>query len=80
MATSLRLVDLWTERRLAPLNLTDTETLNWFVEHCDQAVYNRPTPEYAGGWTLYCEDVKTQAPVFREAVCLAAAKFQEENE
>lgn len=70
----------WTEHRPAPLNLTDTEILDWLNEYCDQAVYNRPTPEYRGGFTLYCYDVRTNGRTLREAVCLAAARWKEANE
>lgn len=70
----------WTERTPAPLNLTDTEILDWLNEYCDQAVYNRPTPQYRGGFTLYCDNEKTHNPTLRGAVCLAAAKFKAENE
>lgn len=80
MATSLRLVDLWIERVPAPLSLTDTEILDWLSEYCEHAVYNRPTPEYSGGFVVYCDQEVTNAPTLRKAVCLAAAKFQEENE
>lgn len=69
----------WTEHRPVPLNLSDTEILDWMTEYCDQAVYNRPTPAYCGGFTLYCDDIKTQGETLREAVCLAAAKFKEVN-
>lgn len=68
------------ERRPAPLNLSDTEILNWLGEYCDQAVYTRATLEYRGGFTLYCDDIKTNGQTLREAVCLAAAKHKEANE
>lgn len=75
-----RWAELWTEHRPAPLNLTDTEILDWLGEYCDQAVYIRPTLEYLGGFTLYCDEIKTGGPTLREAVCLAAAKLKEINE
>ena len=67
------------EPRPTPLNLTDTEILDWLGEYCDQALYTRPTPEYRGGFTLYCEDIKTSGETLRIAVCLAAAKLEEAN-
>jgi hypothetical protein len=70
----------WTDNRPAPLDLTDTEILDWLDEYCDQAVYNRPTAEYRGGFTLYCYDIRTSGPTLREAVCLAAARWKEANE
>jgi hypothetical protein len=69
----------WTEHRPVPLQLDDTAILNWMTEYCDQAVYNRPTPQVRGGFTLYCDNDKTQGETLREAVCLAAAKFKEVN-
>lgn len=75
-----RWAELWTEYRPAPLALTDTEILDWLNEYCDETVYNRPTPEHRGGFTLYCYDIQTSAPTLREAVCLAAAKWKEINE
>ena len=75
-----RWAELWTEHRPAPLTLTDTEMLDWLSEYCDQAFYSRPTPEYCGGFTLHCEDIKTSAPTLRAAVCLAAAEWKEANE
>ena len=75
-----RWAELWIERRPAPLTLTDTEILDWLGEYCDQAVYTRPTPEYTGGFTLYCDEIKAKGPTLREAVCLAAAKLDEVNQ
>ena len=51
----------WTERCPAPLEFSDTEILDWLSEYCDQAVYNRPTPQYRGGFTLYCDKSKPAA-------------------
>jgi hypothetical protein len=70
----------WTEHCPAPLDFCDTEILDWLSEYCDQAVYNRPTPQYRGGFTLYCDEIKTSGTTLREAVCLAAAKWKEANE
>lgn len=75
-----RWAELWIEHRPAPLALTDTEILDWLGEYCDQAVYTRPTSEYPGGFTLYCDEIKSSGPTLREAVCLAAAKLNETNE
>lgn len=73
------MLEHWTETGPAPLDLSDTEVLNWLGEYCDQAVYNRPTPDYAGGFTLYCDNDKTTSPTLRGAVCLAAAKLKAAN-
>jgi hypothetical protein len=68
-----------TETEALPLNLSDTEILDWMTEYCDQAVYNRPTAQYRGGFTLYCDEIKTTGETLREAVNKAAAKFAAEN-
>lgn len=73
------MVEFWTEKRPAPLNLSDTEILDWLNEYCDQAVYTRPTAQTRGGFTLYIDDQKTDAPTLREAVRMAAAKWEEAN-
>lgn len=72
--------ELWTEHRPEPLQLTDTEILDWLNEYCDQAVYNRPTAQARGGFTLYCDDDRTTASTLRGAVCMAAAKWKEANQ
>lgn len=72
-------VAYWTEPRPAPKNLGDTEILDWLDEYCDQAVYNRRTTEVRGGFTIYLGDEKTTAPTLREAVCMAAAKWEQAN-
>jgi len=70
----------WTEHRPAPLDLSDTEILDWLSEYCDQAVYNRPTSQSCGGFILYCDEIRSSASTLREAVCLAAAKWREAND
>ena len=72
--------ELWIERRPAPLDLSDTEILDWLGEYCDKAVYNHPTPHYRGGFTLYCNEMRASGPTLRDAVHLAAAKWKEANE
>lgn len=72
--------ELWIERRPAPLNLSDKEILDWLGEYCDQAVYTPPTPHYRGGFTLFCNEIKTSGATLRETVCLAAAKWKKVNE
>ena len=69
----------WTEHRPAPLDLSDTEILDWLSEYCDQAVYNHPTSQSCGGFTLSCDEIRSSASTLREAVCLAAAKWREMN-
>jgi len=74
-----RVAEHWTEHRLVPLDLTDTEILDWLGEYCDKAVYVRSTPNFSGVFSLYSEEGRTNAPTLREAVCLAAAKQKEVN-
>jgi hypothetical protein len=70
----------WTEPRVEPLVMTDTEILDWMSEYFDEIVYVGPTEFSNGGFTLHCYGIKTNAPVLREVVQLAAAKYQQENE
>ncbi|WP_238529779.1 hypothetical protein [Nitrosospira multiformis] len=70
----------WTEHCPAPLDLSDSEILDWLSEYCDQAVYNHPTSQSCGGFTLYCDEIRSSASTLREAVCLAAAKWREAND
>ncbi len=69
---------IW-EQEPAALELTDKEILDWLSEHVDQAVYNRPTDHVRGGFTLFCDETTTTKSTLRHAVCVAAAKWQEEN-
>ena len=71
---------VWTEHRPAPLDLSDTEILDWLSEYCDRAIYNNPTSQSCGGFTLYRDEIRSNASTLREAVCLAAAKWREVND
>lgn len=68
------------EKCPAPLDLTDTEILDFLGEYVDQIFYSRPTPNSVGGFRLYVYDQKTTGPTLRDAACLAAAKWKEANE
>ena len=68
-----------TEQRPAPLEMTDTEILDWMNEWSLQMEWNRATPQYNECFTVYGEGIKGSAPTLREAVCLAAAKLKEIN-
>ena len=71
----------WMEYRPAPLELSDSEILEWITEYCKEVVYKLPTPNYLGGFTVQSDDgVKTCAETLRDAVRLAAAKQQEANQ
>lgn len=70
----------WTEKRPEPLEMTDTEILDWVSEYCELVSYVRPTEQYRGGFALEAEGISaTRGKTLREAVCLAAAKFKEAN-
>ena len=70
----------WVERRPAPLNMTDSQIVDWLGEYCDKAEYTQPTAHSRGGFTIHCADEKTTEPTLRDAVQMAAAKFKEANE
>lgn len=69
----------WTEKRTRPLEMTDTERLDWFSEHCDKYEYVNPTPIGIGHHVIICGEQKTIAANFRDAIDEAAAKFKEES-
>lgn len=62
------------ESRPAPLNLTDTERLDWFGEYCDKYEYSKPKHVI-----IDCMGQETAEASFRDAIDLAAAKFEEAN-
>lgn len=69
----------WTKQQPVPLDMTDTEILDWLANECDQAVYTRPTWEVAGGWSIHSGNIKAKHRQLRDAVCLAAAMWKEAN-
>lgn len=69
----------WTERRPAPLELTDEERLDWFGEHCDKYEYVEPTTANIGYHVVICGGQRTIEASFRDAIDMAAAKFKEAN-
>ncbi len=74
--------DAWTEKRPAPLDLSDKEVLDWIGEHAEQAVWSPGTDERTGCWNIYCDefDGPARGKTLREAVKLAAAKLKEINQ
>jgi hypothetical protein len=71
----------WTEKRPAPLELTDTERLDWFGEHCEEYEYVGATKTTIGHHVIIDSlDQRTTAASFRDAIDTAAAKFKEINE
>lgn len=74
-----RLAALWIEPRPHPLVMSDTEILNWLNEHLQEVAHSLQTPNYPAGFTVKCYGMKTKEPSLREAVCMAAAKWDEVN-
>ena len=68
-----------TEHRPVPLEMTDTEILDWLNEWCDGYEYTYPAVMQASIFTLNCVDMKVSGASLREAVQLAAAKALEIN-
>ena len=68
----------WTEKRPKPLEMTDSEILDWVDEHC---IPETPaTPHTRRVVTISCAYISdTTAPTLREAVQLAAAKLEEQS-
>ena len=70
------------EKRPAPLVLTDKEVLDWIGEYAHKSEWMRGTDEYVGHWKLYVDDLgdkPVRGDTLREAVCLAAAKLEEQS-
>jgi hypothetical protein len=58
----------------APLNLTDTERVEWLGEYCDKYEYIKPKHVI-----IDCMGQRTIDANFRDAIDAAAAKFKEAN-
>ena len=68
--------EAWTEKRPAPLEMTDSEILDWVDEYCMPET--PATPHTRRVVAISCAFISdTTAPTLREAVCLAAAKLEE---
>ncbi|SHL41389.1 hypothetical protein SAMN05216428_102326 [Nitrosospira sp. Nsp11] len=68
------------EKRPAPLEMTDTQRLDWFGEYCDEYEYVEPTKTTIGHHVIICDGQRTIDASFRDAIDLAAGKFKEANE
>lgn len=67
--------EAWTEKRPAPLQMTDTERLNFLGEYCEKVEYE------AGHYRITdCLGQRTEEVDFREAIDIAAARFYAANE
>lgn len=61
-----------------PLNLTDTEIIQWQDEYADGVTQVRETRTTPRVFIIECDMITTtRGRTLREAVCLAAAKLQE---
>jgi len=78
--SSLAFRESWTEPRPVPLEMTDTEILDWLNEYCDGYVYTFPTERKASKFTVTFYNESASGKSLREAVCLAAAIWKEMNE
>lgn len=63
----------WTEHRPVPLNLTDTEILDFLEKY-----FTGITRTDGNRVVLDIDEMTTRADSLREAACLAAAKIEEE--
>lgn len=68
------------EKRPAPLEMTDTQRIDWLGEHCDEHKYVKPTKTTVGHHKIICDGQRTIDASFRDAIDLAAAKFKEAND
>lgn len=63
-----------------PLNLTDTEIIQWLDEYADGVTQVRATRTTPRVFIVECDMITTtRGRTLREAVCLAAAKLEEAN-
>jgi len=68
------------EKRPAPLNLTDTEILDFMGEYCSGYKYESACSMLPARFVIQCAYMDdTSGKTLREAACLAAAKFEEAN-
>jgi hypothetical protein len=68
------------EKRPAPLNLTDTEILDFLGEYCEGYKYESACSMLPARFVIQCYGMEeTSGKTLREAACLAAAKFEEAN-
>jgi len=67
------------EPRPVPLEMTDTEILDWLNENLVQVDWHRATPESAEQFVIHCDFMKASGATLREATELAAAKLNGGN-
>ena len=71
----------WTEPLPTPLEMSDTEIVEWLDEYADGVFQVAAATETLRVVIIECEGISTtRRPTLREAVCLAAAKLKEVNE
>ncbi|OJY11810.1 MAG: hypothetical protein BGO99_02665 [Nitrosospira sp. 56-18] len=68
------------EKRPVPLNLTDTEILDFLGEYCTGYRYESACSMLPGRFVIQCYGMDdTSGKTLRESACLAAAKWEECN-
>lgn len=68
------------EKRPAALNMTDTQILDWLGEYCAGFRYESQCSMLPARYVVQCYGMDdTSGKTLREAVCLAAAKWEEAN-
>lgn len=66
------------EKRPAPLNLSDTEVLDFLGEYCSGFRYESACSMLPARFIIQCAYIDdTSGKTLREAACLAAAKLEE---
>jgi hypothetical protein len=72
--------DSWTERRPAPVEMSEAERYRWLSEYCNKFEYVAPTLTRAGHFVIIdCDGVRTVENNLSDAVEMAAGKFKERN-
>lgn len=65
---------------IEPVDLTDSEVIDWLNEYCDRLEYRAPTSSVLGCFIVHNLWIgETKGQTIREAVCLAAAIYDSIN-
>lgn len=68
-----------TEPRPVPLEMTDTEIIDWLNEYCDGYEYLSASMFETSSHTVHFYNETASGESLRDAVCLAAAIWKEMN-
>jgi len=72
--------EAWIEKRPAPKSMSDKEMLDWLDEYADSVTQAPVTVQTSRTFTIRCDLISpTHGESLRDAVCLAAAKLEEES-